>query len=169
LAGSKPLRILGIDPGFGKIGYGIIDVDGSKAKAVCFGAIETDTGHAIQQRLDTIFEAIMELVRDFRPDETVVEQLFFFRNVTTAIQVGEARGVILLALQKNNLPIFEYTPKQVKQSVTGYGKAEKGQIQKSMKMFLNLDVVPRPDDAADALATAWCHFLFRKHKLRERS
>ncbi len=166
---GNSLRILGIDPGFGKIGYGVIDVNGTKAKSVCFGVIETDVEHEIPERLNKIFEDISKLIEDFRPDETAVEQLFFFRNVTTAIQVGEARGVILLALQRNGLPIFEYTPKQVKQAVTGYGKAEKGQIQKTMKLFLSLDSAPKPDDAADALAVAWCHFLFRASRWREKS
>jgi len=104
-----------------------------------------------------------KLIEKYKPDESSVEELFFFRNVTTAIQVGEARGVILLSLQKNNVPIYEYTPFQIKQAVTGYGRAEKGQIQRTLKLIFNLKKTPTPDDAADALAAAFCHGNTRRY------
>jgi len=155
-------RILGIDPGFGTLGYGLIDVSGSKVSLVGYGAIQTKPGEPIPNRLLKIYDRLHEIVEEYRPDEAAIEELFFFRNVTTAIQVGEARGVVLLVLKQLNVPIFEYTPHQVKQSVTGYGRSEKGQIQRVMKKFLGMSETPKPDDAADALAVAWCHISFRR-------
>ncbi|BBE31123.1 crossover junction endodeoxyribonuclease RuvC [Tepiditoga spiralis] len=151
------MRILGIDPGYGRIGYGILDKVGNKFKMIKYGVIYTDKDLPLTKRLNQIYDKIIELIEEFNPDESSVEELFFFRNVTTAIQVGEARGVILLALEKSKVPIFEYTPYQIKQAVTGYGRAEKGQIQRTLKIFLNLEKTPTPDDAADALAAAFCH------------
>ena len=151
------MRILGIDPGYGRIGYGILDKVGNKFKMIKYGVIYTDKSLPLTKRLNQIYDEIINLIEEFKPDESSVEELFFFRNVTTAIQVGEARGVILLALERNKVPIFEYTPYQIKQAVTGYGRAEKGQIQRTLKIFLNLEKTPTPDDAADALAAAFCH------------
>ncbi|KLO24282.1 Holliday junction resolvase [Marinitoga sp. 1197] len=155
------MRILGIDPGYGRIGFGIIDKDGNNFKLVDFGVIETNKKSDLNSRLLEIFDGINDLISKYSPDESAVESLFFFKNVKTAIQVGEARGVILLTLQKNNIPIFEYTPYQVKQAITGYGRAEKGQIQRMLKVVFNLKKNPTPDDAADALAIAFCHGNYR--------
>ncbi|KLO21229.1 MULTISPECIES: crossover junction endodeoxyribonuclease RuvC [unclassified Marinitoga] len=155
------MRILGIDPGYGRIGFGIIDKDGNNFKLVDFGVIETNKKSDLNSRLLEIFDGINDLILKYNPDESAVESLFFFKNVKTAIQVGEARGVILLTLQKNNIPIFEYTPYQVKQAITGYGRAEKGQIQRMLKVVFNLKKNPTPDDAADALAIAFCHGNYR--------
>lgn len=154
-------RILGIDPGFGILGYGLIDVKGSKVSLVDYGAIRTRPGEPIPDRLVKIYDELHVIVEKYEPHESAVEKLFFFRNVTTAIEVGEARGVILLVLKQLNIPIYEYTPHQVKQAVTGYGRSEKGQIQRAMKTFLGMKETPKPDDAADALAVAWCRFLSR--------
>ncbi|MDO7977821.1 crossover junction endodeoxyribonuclease RuvC [Oceanotoga teriensis] len=155
------MRILGIDPGYGRIGYGLLDKTGNKFKTVNYGVIYTDKELDLPSRLHQIQNSIYELVNKYEPDESSVEELFFFRNVTTAIQVGEARGVILVSLVEKNIPIYEYTPFQIKQAVTGYGRAEKGQIQRTLKLLLNLKKTPTPDDAADALAAAFCHGNFR--------
>ena len=155
------IRILGIDPGFGTLGYGIIDVVASNVELIDYGAIYTKPREPIPDRLLKIYLELKKIIDAHSPSEAAVEELFFFRNVTTAIQVGEARGVILLTLREKGLPIFEYTPHQVKQAVTGYGRSEKGQIQRVMMKFLRMNETPKPDDAADALAIAWCHFLSR--------
>ncbi|SHE71012.1 Holliday junction endonuclease RuvC [Marinitoga hydrogenitolerans DSM 16785] len=155
------MRILGIDPGYGRIGFGIIDKVGNNFKLIDFGVIETDKNADLNVRLLEIFDKLNNLIIEYNPDESAVESLFFFKNVKTAIQVGEARGVILLALQKADIPIFEYTPYQVKQAITGYGRAEKGQIQRMLKVVFNLKKNPTPDDAADALAIAFCHGNYR--------
>lgn len=160
---KKCTRILGIDPGFGILGYGLIDINGTKISPVTYGVVQTKPGDPIPERLIQIYEELETLITQYKPDEAAVEELFFFRNVTTAIQVGEARGVVLLILRQMKIPIYEYTPHQVKQAVTGYGKAEKGQIQRVMKTFLHLKKTPKPNDAADALAVAWCHFSFRSY------
>jgi crossover junction endodeoxyribonuclease RuvC len=156
------MRILGIDPGYGRIGYGVIDKIGNNFKLIDFGVIETDKKTDLNSRLVEIYDKMNNLISNYNPDESAVESLFFFKNVKTAIEVGEARGVILLSLQKANIPIFEYTPYQVKQSITGYGRAEKGQIQRMLKVVFNLKKNPTPDDAADALAIAFCHGNYRK-------
>ncbi|AKI97314.1 crossover junction endodeoxyribonuclease RuvC [Kosmotoga pacifica] len=158
---KRASRILGIDPGFGTLGYGIIDVVTSRVELVSYGAIYTKPREPIPDRLLKIYSELKNIIDKYSPSEAAVEELFFFRNVTTAIQVGEARGVILLTLREKEVPIFEYTPHQVKQSVTGYGRSEKGQIQRVMMKFLGMKETPKPDDAADALAVAWCHFLSR--------
>ncbi|WGS65974.1 crossover junction endodeoxyribonuclease RuvC [Marinitoga aeolica] len=160
------MRILGIDPGYGRIGYGVIEKTGNNFKLIDFGVIETDKKADLNARLLEIFDKLNNLIKDYNPDEAAVESLFFFKNVKTAIQVGEARGVILLALQKASIPIFEYTPYQVKQAITGYGRAEKGQIQRMLKVVFNLKKTPTPDDAADALAIAFCHGNFQKYSNR---
>lgn len=155
------MRILGIDPGFGTLGYGVIQAQGSKIDLVDYGAITTEPGESIPDRLLKIYDGLKVIIEKYEPQEAAVEELFFFRNVTTAIQVGEARGVILLVLRRLCVPIYEYTPHQVKQAVTGYGRAEKGQIQRTLKVYLKLEENPKPDDAADALAVAWCHVTSR--------
>lgn len=157
------MRILGIDPGYGKIGVGILDKKGNSFSLVDYGVILTDKDKSLSKRLLDIDIKVAEVIQSYKPDEAAVEELYFFRNVTTAIAVGEARGVILLSIEKAGIPVFEYTPFQIKQAVTGYGRAEKGQIQRTLKIILNLSKTPTPDDAADALAVAFCHGNFRRN------
>lgn len=154
--------ILGIDPGYGRIGYGLLEKKGNNFKTIDYGVIYTDKNQELPKRLLKINYDLKILIDKYNPNESAVEKLYFFKNVATAIQVGEARGVILLCLEKENIPIYEYTPFQIKQAVTGYGRAEKGQIQRTLKILLNLEKTPTPDDAADALATAFCHGNFRR-------
>ncbi|MBN2219183.1 MAG: crossover junction endodeoxyribonuclease RuvC [Kosmotogaceae bacterium] len=156
------VRVLGIDPGFGTVGYGVVEMKSSRIDLVSYGAIRTEPEEPMPDRLLKIYDQLEEILLEFHPDESAVEELFFFRNVTTAIQVSEARGVILLAMRRHEVPIFEYTPHQVKLAVTGYGRAEKGQVQRTLKTFFRMKVNPKPDDAADALAVAWCHLAARK-------
>jgi crossover junction endodeoxyribonuclease RuvC len=149
--------ILGIDPGYATIGYGVIEYQRGRFRVLDYGAVTTPAGLDFPSRLQIIYEGITELCERFKPDCMSVEELFFNTNITTGIQVGHARGVILLAGHQKGVEMFEYTPLQVKQSVVGYGRAEKRQVMEMTKMFLNLDKIPRPDDAADALALAICH------------
>jgi crossover junction endodeoxyribonuclease RuvC len=151
------MTILGIDPGTAITGFGVIRKKSSKIKYVKCGCITTCAGLPLPERLDCIYKDVMNLVRENKPEVVAVEELFFFKNVKTAIEVSHARGVIVLAAQKSGLPIFEYTPLQVKQALTGYGRADKKQIQSMVKNILGLNEVPKPDDAADALAVAICH------------
>ncbi len=150
-------RILGIDPGFGMVGYGLIDLDGNEEKILEYGIIKTDPQASLSKRLVEIYEEISKLIKIYQPTESAVEELYFFRNVTTAIFVGEARGVIILALEEAKTIIYEYTPMEVKMAVTGYGKATKRQVQEMVRVILKMDKIPKPDDAADALAIAICH------------
>ena len=147
---------LGIDPGTARLGYGLIR-GGMQPKLIDAGLIETWPDEPMADRLVTLYEGVQELLDEFKPDVLAVEQLFFARNVTTAITVGQARGVVILAAAQVQVPVAEYTPSEIKQAVTGYGKADKNQIQEMVRMILNLKSVPRPDDAADALAVAICH------------
>ena len=147
---------LGFDPGTARLGYGVIASD-PDPRAIDYGIIATDADLPMAQRLVEIHEAVTELIQVFRPDAVAVERLFFAQNVTTAMTVGQARGVILLAAAQRGLPVAEYAPSEVKQAVVGYGKADKRQIQEMVRIMLGLDSVPRPDDAADALAIAICH------------
>lgn len=151
------MKILGIDPGFAIVGYGVIEYNGVAFNPVSFGAVTTKAGTEFSARLNSIYNDINVLFEKYKPDCISIEKLFFNTNTTTAIEVAEARGVILLAAKQSNIPIFEYTPLQVKQAITGYGKAEKRQVIKMVKNFLSLDKAPKPDDAADALALAICH------------
>lgn len=152
------MRIMGIDPGTATVGFGIIDSSGqSNYRLVDYGCIRTSPKDSGPERLKQIFDLILELIRDFRPECLVVEELFFNKNTKTALTVGQARGVILLAGVEKGLPIFEYTPLQVKQAVVGYGRAEKRQVQEMVRLLLKLEQLPAPDDAADALALAICH------------
>jgi len=148
------LRIFGVDPGTGKLGYGMINIDAGQLKMVGYGCIKTPTTMALSQRLCVIFKEFQKLIKEFQPDIVAIEKLFFARNVTTAMGVSEARGVIVLAAALADINIQEFTPLQVKQAITGYGRAEKGQIQRMVQKILGLDKTPRPDDAADALAIA---------------
>ncbi len=150
--------ILGIDPGTATTGYGLITEDeAGEARLIRYGAITTQPGVPMPERLLTIYQEMSGLIRDFAPDAVAVEALFFGRNVTTALTVGQARGVLLLAAAQAGLPIYEYKPAEVKQALAGYGNADKRQMQEMVRIMLGLDVIPRPDDAADAVAIAICH------------
>ena len=149
--------ILGIDPGYAIVGYGAVEVDKGRMRALGYGAITTPAGVPLQNRLLEIYQDMLTLLDHFKPDAVSVEELFFNTNVTTGIAVGHARGVILLSIAQKGLPFYEYTPGQVKQAVVGYGKAEKRQVMELTRNILGLKKIPRPDDAADALALAVCH------------
>ena len=154
---EKRLRILGIDPGYAIVGYGVVEVQGGRYRPVEYGAVTTQPGDDFGLRLKEIYEGMAQLLRQHQPQAAAVEKLYFTNNKTTGIGVAEARGVILLALAQHGVPLFEYTPLQVKQAVVGYGRAEKNQIQQMMRIMLGLKEVPKPDDAADALAIAITH------------
>lgn len=149
--------ILGIDPGYAIIGYGVINSDTVKFKPIEYGAITTPAKTPFSSRIESIFYGITEILEKYSPDALAIEKLYFNTNTTTAIDVAQARGVILLAAALKKIPIYEYTPLQVKQSVTGYGRAEKKQVMEMTKSILCLKSVPKPDDTADALAIAICH------------
>jgi crossover junction endodeoxyribonuclease RuvC len=154
------MRILGIDPGTGILGFGVIEVDKrGKAQLVDAGVIRTPVKEDDAVRLQTIHEELTDIITNTKPQEMAVEKLFFVQNVTTAMTVAQARGVVLLAGMQNGLKIAEYTPLQVKQALTGYGRAEKKQIQEMVRIVLKLKEIPKPDDAADALACAICHTM----------
>ena len=149
--------ILGLDPGTATTGYGVIRVLGNRFQMLEYGIISTPAKTPMEKRLEMIYDNLQELLQKWQPDQAAVEELFFNQNITTAITVGQARGVLLLCCAQNNVPLAEYTPLQVKQALVGYGRADKKQIQQMVKMFLNLADIPKPDDAADALAIAICH------------
>ncbi|MBR5473163.1 MAG: crossover junction endodeoxyribonuclease RuvC [Clostridia bacterium] len=151
------MRILGIDPGYATIGYGIVEYDNFHFKTISYGAITTTPQKVFPDRLCDIFDDVNTLIKTYQPDCLSIEKLYFNTNTTTAIDVAQARGVILLAARKSGIDIFEYTPLQVKQSITGYGRAEKHQVMEMVKNLLGLNAVPKPDDTADALALAICH------------
>ena len=153
------MLVLGVDPGTAITGYGLVRhaPDGDQLEAVAYGVITTPSDWAMPQRLQKIYQGLTDLIREHHPTEAAVEQLFFSRNVKTALAVGQARGVVLLSLADCGLSVHEYTPLQVKQSVVGYGRAEKAQVQELVRLLLGLEAVPQPDDAADALAIAICH------------
>ncbi|HOO32499.1 MAG TPA: crossover junction endodeoxyribonuclease RuvC [Thermotogota bacterium] len=157
------MKILGIDPGYGRIGFGVISATGNRFSHVVHGVIETTKKKELPFRLNEIYESINKIIDEYEPDEVSIEKLFFFKNVTTAMAVSEARGVIQLAAYQKGLPIFEYNPFEIKMAVTGNGRAEKGQVQRVLKMFLGLSGTPKPDDAADGLAAALCHLNSRNH------
>jgi len=150
------MRILGIDPGTGILGFGIVDYENNKLLLVDAGVIRTPVHHPDAERLLIIYDELKQLIEEFKPDQMAVEKLFFARNVTTAMTVAQARGVVLLLGQQHKLGLHEFTPLQIKQSVTGYGKADKKQMQEMVRVLLQLKEIPKPDDAADALATAIC-------------
>ena len=152
------MLVVGIDPGTATTGYGFVrETAGGDLEVVDFGVILTPAGLEPEKRLLLLYNQLNELLLLHRPSQSAVEKLFFQRNVTTAIAVGQARGVAMLALATNNLPVAEYTPMEIKQAVVGYGGADKNQVQQMMKALLGLADIPRPDDAADALAVAICH------------
>lgn len=151
------MRILGIDPGYATIGYGVVDYDNFHFKPINYGAVITKPDKIFSDRLCDIFSDINTLIKTHKPDCMSIEKLYFNTNTTTAIDVAQARGVIILAARMAKIDIFEYTPLQVKQSITGYGRAEKRQVMEMVKNLLCLSAVPKPDDTADALALAICH------------
>ncbi len=153
------MRVLGIDPGYAIVGWGILDHTGNRFTPVAFGAVTTEAGVPFDQRLRQVYEGVSEVIRTYQPEALAIEQLFYQHNQTTVIGVAEARGVILLAAAQAGLPIQEFTPMQVKMAVTGYGKAVKKQVQEMTRILLHLEKVPKPDDTADALAMAitYCH------------
>lgn len=151
------MRIIGIDPGYAIVGFGVLDYEGNKFSLVEYGAITTEAHTDFGERLGTIYDDLIYLLDKHKPQQMAIEQLFFTTNQKTAIAVAQARGVILLCAQQKGISVAEYTPLQVKQAVVGYGKAEKSQVQDMTKRILSLNGIPKPDDAADALAIAICH------------
>jgi crossover junction endodeoxyribonuclease RuvC len=151
------MRILGIDPGTGILGFGVIDVNGRNVQLVDAGVIRTPVKEDDAIRLETIYDELTDIIANNSPTVMSVEKLFFAKNVTTAMTVAQARGVVLLCGRQADMEIFEYTPMQIKQSVTGYGKADKKQMQEMVRILLKLQEVPKPDDCADALAAALTH------------
>lgn len=157
------MRVIGIDPGTGIVGFGVVETtQGGRFTMIDAGVIKTPANQADALRLGTIYQELTDIIQQAKPDVMSVEKLFFAKNVTTAMSVSQARGVILLCGQQHDLPIFEYTPLQIKQSLTGYGKAEKHQVQEMVRTILKLKVVPKPDDCADALAAAITHAMTAK-------
>lgn len=151
---SQPVKILGIDPGFGRMGFGMIEKMGSNLKMIDYGCVETDTKKTFAERLCSLAGELRQIIKKNQPDLMAVEELFFFKNLKTAINVAQARGAIILLAQEAGVPILELTPLQIKQSLSGYGRAEKQQVQKMVQIILKLKEKPRSDDAADALAVA---------------
>jgi len=160
------MRILGIDPGIGICGFGLIEAASrAGAKALDYGAVTTEVDAPIPARLLELYNSLVQVFDETKPDMVAVEKLFFAKNITTGIVVAEARGIVLLVAEQRNLPVYEYTPNQIKMSLTGYGAANKTQIEEMVRVHLGLDVKPKPDDAADALAVAiTCSFLYNQGK-----
>lgn len=157
------MRILGIDPGIGICGFGLIEATGrAGAKALDYGVVTTTVDAPLPSRLKELYESLSQVLEETKPEVVAVEKLFFSKNITTGIAVAEARGIILLAAEQKGLPVYEYTPNEIKKSLTGYGAATKTQIQEMVRVHLELDKKPKPDDAADALAVAiTCSFLYK--------
>ncbi len=151
------MLVLGLDPGLAITGYGLVEGDGQELVSIAYGVIRTHAKASTADRLLQIHEGVSKLLDEYHPDATAVEELFFSANARTAIVVGEARGVLLLTLAQAGLDVSEYTPLQIKQAITGYGRADKEQVQQMVRLLLRLEDIPRPDDAADALAVAICH------------
>ncbi len=156
------MRVIGIDPGTGILGFGVIDFAKNKAKMVTAGVIKTPPHTPNDVRLEEIFDGLTEIIKETKPDVMSVEKLFFTRNITTAISVAQARGVSILTGRKAKLPIAEYTPNEIKQTLTGYGRADKKQVQEMVRLQLGLTEVPKPDDCADALAAAITHAMMSR-------
>ena len=151
------MRILGVDPGIATVGFSVLDADRGRQELRCCGVITTPAGVSLSSRLERIYSDLRELIDTYSPEAMAVEELFFNTNITTGIAVAHGRGVILLAVAKSGVPLYEYTPMQVKQAVVGYGKAEKRQVMDMTRRILKLEAMVRPDDAADAVAIALCH------------
>ena len=157
------MRILGVDPGTGICGFGVLEVPKKGAPILLdSGAITTPPHTPLPDRLLDIFDSLNQIIKEDKPDCISIEKLFFMQNITTGISVAEARGVVMLVAAQNHLPIFEYSPNEIKKAMTGYGHADKKQMQEMVKLHLKLKAVPKPDDAADALAAAICHSLMKK-------
>lgn len=156
------MRIIGIDPGTGILGFGVIDIVNGKMTMVDVGVVTTPAHTPLDVRLEDIYDSLTQIIAETKPDVMSIEKLFFSQNVTTGISVSHARGVAMLAGRKGGMPIAEYTPLQIKQAVTGYGKADKCQVQEMVRMQLGLSVAPKPDDCADALAAAITHSLMSR-------
>ncbi|QNO15720.1 crossover junction endodeoxyribonuclease RuvC [Alkalicella caledoniensis] len=154
------MRIMGIDPGLAIVGFGVIDIENRKTKAIDYGTIQTESSICYTDRLLCVANSLKKLLDIYKPDVVAVEELFFNKNTKTAFAVSQARGVILLTVLQEEIPLYEYTPLQVKQGVVGYGRASKQQVQIMVKTLLNLNDIPKPDDAADGLAIAICHRNF---------
>ena len=161
--------IIGIDPGIARVGWGVLKIEISNSQMTNVGCFETSKNDSLDQRLLSISEFLNELFGKYRPDCVAVEQLYFATNAKTAITVGQARGVIILTASQANIPTFDYTPLQVKLAITGYGKADKNQVQQMVKNILKLPEIPQPDDAADALAIALTHaFSYKLQKIKDK-
>ncbi len=156
--------ILGIDPGFAIVGYSVIEYKGSSCRPLEYGAINTDSKMLFPDRMKIIYDELSDIIDEYKPEDLAIEELFFNKNVKTAIKVAQARGVEILAAINKGLNIYEYTPLQIKQATVGYGRAEKHQVQEMVKVLLNLKEIPKPDDVADALAVAICHGSSLKFK-----
>ena len=159
--------ILGIDPGYAILGWGVIDKTGNHFRAIDYGAVTTDKDMDMPDRLELLYDGLREIIEEYRPEEASIEKLFFNTNTTTAINVGQARGVAMLACTKGGLKVAEYTPLEIKQALVGYGRADKSQVQFMVRTMLNLAEVPKPDDTADALAAAICHGHSADNRLRQ--
>ncbi|NLK64174.1 MAG: crossover junction endodeoxyribonuclease RuvC [Tissierellia bacterium] len=151
------MLILGIDPGLAISGFGILNYTGNKFEVIDYGCIFTESCEEFPKRLKYIYDSYISILNMYKPEAVAVEELFYNKNVKTAMAIAQARGVHLLAAENNNIPLYEYTPLQIKQGIVGYGRAEKRQVQEMVKVILNLKEIPKPDDAADGLAAAICH------------
>lgn len=158
--------VLGIDPGYAIVGYGAVEYHKNNHRTLGYGTVQTEASMDFNKRLEIIYDNCMEMIKKCKPDAFAIEKLYFQSNQKTALMVSEARGVIVLAAQKNKIPIYEYTPLQIKTAVTGYGRAKKPQVMEMTRRLLKLEEVPKPDDAADALAAAICHTQAAGTKLR---
>jgi crossover junction endodeoxyribonuclease RuvC len=156
VTGINYMIIMGVDPGTATTGYGIIRRSSDKLEIIDYGCIKTKNDSSTAERLNKIDQQLTQLIQKYKPQKMAVEDIFFFKNTKTVMKVGQARGVILARAARMKIPVIEYTPLQIKQAVTSYGRAEKSQIQKMVKILLNLKEIPKPDDAADALAVAIC-------------
>lgn len=161
------MRVIGIDPGTAITGWGVVEGSGGQLQMVAGGVITTPAGMPLPQRLQVIYRELTVLVAEWQPETAAIEELFFSKNAKTALAVGHGRGAAMLALANANLPVFEYKPLEVKQAITGHGGADKQQMQHMVKLLLELDDIPRPDDAADALAVAICHLHSARLRLLE--
>lgn len=159
------MRILGIDPGYAILGWAVLDMKGNHFTAVDYGSLTTKAHTPMALRLQSLYNGLTDIIARYQPEEAAIEELFFQRNATTVIGVGEARGIALLACANGGMTISEYTPPQIKQALVGYGRADKKQVQAMVKTILNLDAVPKPDDTADAVAAAICHGHSRESNL----
>ena len=161
------MRIIGIDPGTAITGWGVVEGDGDELRPVAYGVITTAAGTPLPRRLQIIYRELTDIIAQWQPESSAIEELFFSKNAKTALAVGHGRGAAMLALANADLPITEYKPLEVKQAITGYGGADKRQMQQMVKLLLSLDDIPRPDDAADALGVAICHLHSARLRMLE--